>query len=93
MNKRSIRSIAAVMIVLVATVWTTAATAEPGPAGTPGVKDAVEDPMQFVTVNWWEELVDGGVTMVFLGLLSVLMVAFAVERLIVLRNRRSHREN
>ena len=52
------------------------------------VEAGVDDPMELVTVNWWEELVEGGVTMIFLGLLSVLMLAFAVERLIMLRRSR-----
>lgn len=52
------------------------------------VQAEVDDPMQLVTVNWWEETKEGGITMVFLGILSVLMVAFAIERLIVLRSGR-----
>ena len=64
------------------------AGAEAAPAGEPTVEAAVDDPMQFVTVDWGEEMIEGGVTMVFLGLLSVLMIAFAVERLIVLRRNK-----
>jgi len=54
----------------------------------PSVEQAVEDPTSFVTVDWGKEMLEGGVTMIFLGLLSVLLIAFAVERLIVLRRRR-----
>lgn len=39
-------------------------------------------PKDLVTVNWGEELMEGGVTMIALGLLSVAMLAFAVERLL-----------
>ncbi len=41
--------------------------------------------MQLVSIDWVEELMEGGVTMIFLGLLSVGLLAFAVERLITLR--------
>lgn len=44
--------------------------------------------MQFVTVDWGEEMIQGGVTMIALALLSVLLIAFAVERMIVLRRKR-----
>jgi biopolymer transport protein ExbB len=47
-----------------------------------------EDPLTLVEVNWGEELLDGGVTIIALGLLSALMLAFAVERFIVLRRDR-----
>jgi len=46
---------------------------------------AATDPMQLVSVVWIAEKLEGGTTMVFLALLSVLLLAFAVERLIVLR--------
>jgi len=61
-----------------------AATALPAAAQTPVSLD--DNPA--TTVNWGEELAEGGVTMLFLGGLSVLMLAFAAERLIVLRRRR-----
>ncbi|MGF1530881.1 MAG: MotA/TolQ/ExbB proton channel family protein [Puniceicoccaceae bacterium] len=41
-----------------------------------------------VTVNWFEELAEGGLTIVALGILSVLMLAFAVERLLSLRSNK-----
>ncbi len=44
--------------------------------------------LEVVSVNWGEELLEGGVTMIALGALSVAMLAFAVERLVVLRTRR-----
>ncbi len=45
----------------------------------------VDDAMQLVSVDWVQELMEGGMTMVFLGLLSVGLLAFAVERLITMR--------
>ncbi|MEM1213145.1 MAG: MotA/TolQ/ExbB proton channel family protein [Planctomycetota bacterium] len=69
--------------------------ATPGAAsGEAGVQSAAtpvfvdEDPLELVRVDWVEEMVEGGVTMVFLGLLSVLLVAFAIERVIVMRARK-----
>lgn len=50
--------------------------------------ETVTDPTAYVTVNWGEEIVQGGLTIVALGLLSVLLLVFAIERLIVLRPRR-----
>ena len=40
---------------------------------------------KMVEVNWLEELLEGGFTMVALGLLSVAMLAFGLERFFVLR--------
>ncbi len=44
--------------------------------------------MELVTVDWLEEMMEGGVTMIALGLLSVAMLAFALERFIVLKTKR-----
>ncbi|MEX2607290.1 MAG: MotA/TolQ/ExbB proton channel family protein [Kiritimatiellia bacterium] len=48
---------------------------------------AVDD-FESVTVNWSEEIFEGGATMVALGFLSVAMVMFTVERLWFLRRSR-----
>lgn len=63
------------------------AASEPDAGSAPGALPLVpdEDPMELVEVDWFEEMVEGGVTMLFLGLLSVSLLAFAGERLIVLR--------
>ncbi len=47
-----------------------------------------DDGADLVTVNWFEELMHGGATMWALGALSVAMLAFAIERLIVLRRQK-----
>lgn len=62
-------------------------------AGAEVVEDAgaevevMEDPLEsnLVEVNWIEEMLEGGLTMLFLGLLSVALVAFLIERFITLR--------
>lgn len=58
------------------------------PVSSPTVENAITDPTAYVTVNWGEELLQGGLTIIALGLLSVLLLVFAVERLIVLRPKR-----
>jgi biopolymer transport protein ExbB len=47
----------------------------------------IEDPLgsELVEVDWLEEMTEGGVTMVVLGILSVALVAFLIERLVTLR--------
>ncbi len=65
-----------------------AAAGDPAAAASDDAVVAEEDPMQFVTVDWGEEMIQGGVTMIALALLSVLLIAFAVERMIVLRRKR-----
>jgi biopolymer transport protein ExbB len=47
----------------------------------------IEDPLgsELVQVDWFEEMLEGGVTMVVLGILSVALVAFLLERLLTLR--------
>jgi len=68
--------------------------ASPPPEGEAGVVEdrapeaATADPMQLVSVDWVEEMIQGGTTMLFLGLLSVFLLAFTVERMVVLRRSR-----
>ena len=45
----------------------------------------VAEAAEAVQVEWFEEAVQGGVTMIFLGVLSVALVAFAIERAVRLR--------
>lgn len=47
----------------------------------------IEDPLgsELVQVDWLEEMLEGGVTMVVLGILSIALVAFLIERFITLR--------
>ncbi len=49
----------------------------------------IEDPLgsELVQVDWLEEMFEGGVTMVALGILSVALVAFLIERFFTLRRR------
>jgi len=62
------------------------ATEAPADAGAEAPTEiVVEDTMQLVSVDWVQELMEGGATMVFLGLLSVALLAFAAERLITMR--------
>lgn len=42
---------------------------------------------KLVEVDWIEEMLEGGLTMVFLGLLSVGLVAFLIERFMTLRRK------
>jgi biopolymer transport protein ExbB len=42
---------------------------------------------ELVEVNWIEEMLQGGATMVFLGLLSIALLAFLIERFITLRRK------
>ncbi len=62
----------------------------PAPQAADGVagEAVVSDPAELVSVDWVEEMVQGGSTMVFLGLLSVFLLAFAVERVVMLRRSR-----
>ncbi|MGF1678487.1 MAG: MotA/TolQ/ExbB proton channel family protein [Candidatus Methylacidiphilales bacterium] len=55
---------------------------------TPISTDAPGVHKDLVTVNWGEELIEGGVTMLALGLLSVAMLAFAAERLIMFKTEK-----
>lgn len=52
--------------------------------------DVVDDPLdsELVEVNWIEELNEGGITMVALGVLSIGLVAFLLERFLTLRRSR-----
>ncbi len=47
----------------------------------------IEDPMEskLVEVNWIEEMLEGGLTMLFLGFLSVALLTFLIERFVALR--------
>ena len=47
----------------------------------------IEDPLgsELVQVDWFEEMMEGGVTMIILGILSVALLAFLIERLVTLR--------
>jgi biopolymer transport protein ExbB len=54
-------------------------------AAVPSVADAAAEQVQ---VDWFEEAINGGVTMILLGVLSVALVAFALERLLKLRRGR-----
>ncbi len=81
----------AVVLVLVFTPKASAQDAGDDPAPANGASATVIDEsqtMQLVEVDWIEELVQGGVTMIGLGLLSVALLAFTVERLINLRSNR-----
>ncbi|MEX2382474.1 MAG: MotA/TolQ/ExbB proton channel family protein [Opitutales bacterium] len=52
---------------------------------------AQEEPipgMELVRVNWGEEMAEGGFTMLFLGLLSVAMLTFVIERSIHLKKKK-----
>ncbi|MGC6458325.1 MAG: MotA/TolQ/ExbB proton channel family protein [Akkermansiaceae bacterium] len=50
----------------------------------------IEDPLgsELVQVDWFEEMKEGGVTMIVLGILSVALVAFLLERFLTLRAKR-----
>lgn len=50
---------------------------------------SMPDPREhaLVEVDWVEEMLEGGLTMVFLGLLSVGLVAFLIERFLTLRRQ------
>jgi len=71
----------------------TAAPAEPVPltdnADPAPAEDlpTIEDPLgsELVQVNWIEEMKEGGLTMVALGILSVALFAFLLERFLTLR--------
>ncbi len=69
--------------------WVVAFWAMPLASGQSGAGEVAaalsEIPKELVTVNWGEELIEGGVTMVALGILSVAMVAFAIERFLSFR--------
>lgn len=62
---------------------------EKSTAETPPAVDQsfIEDPLgsELVQVDWFEEMTEGGVTMIVLGILSVALVAFLLERFITLR--------
>lgn len=66
-----------------------AETAEETVAATAPTVEAPLDPRdnKLVEVDWIEEMMEGGFTMVFLGLLSVGLVAFLIERFITLRRQ------
>jgi biopolymer transport protein ExbB len=51
--------------------------------------EEVLDPRKnkLVEVDWIEEMLEGGLTMVFLGLLSVALLAFLLERFLTLRRK------
>ena len=59
-------------------------------AGENTESDAVSERLDsgLVEVNWLEELYEGGIVMVALGILSIALVAFLLERLLTLRRRR-----
>jgi biopolymer transport protein ExbB len=63
------------------------------PTASAQTADAVEsveyaDPTESVTVNWGEEMAEGGATMIALGVLSLALVAICIERLWFLRRKR-----
>ena len=47
-----------------------------------------DEAMELVEVDWFEESMQGGLTMVALAALSIALVAFIIERAVVLRRRR-----
>ncbi len=53
--------------------------------GTPPPTATDSSAMELVRVNWFEEMVQGGITMVALGLLSVALVVVVIERMMMLR--------
>ena len=84
--RRSARLLA---LLILAALFSVAAFAPPLPAS---AQDAAElglsdSEQELVEVDWFEEMLEGGVTMLALGLLSVALVSFAIERLIRLRTR------
>jgi biopolymer transport protein ExbB len=52
--------------------------------------EAIADPFssELVQVDWVEEMMEGGITMVVLGILSVALVAFLIERFVTLRRQK-----
>ena len=47
-----------------------------------------DEAMELVEVNWFEEALEGGLTMIALAALSIALVAFIIERAVVLRRKR-----
>lgn len=68
------------------TANTEPAAAEEAPAEAAATEEIL-DPRdnKLVEVDWIEEMLEGGLTMVFLGLLSIALVAFLLERFMTLR--------
>lgn len=64
--------------------FATLAIAQPAADASPGASAAAET----VEVDWWAQMQAGGITMVFLGLLSVALIAFSVERALMIRRKR-----
>ncbi len=63
----------------------------PSPGGetaAPTIVSGPSDAMQLVEVDWMHELKQGGMTIVALGVLSVALLAFTLERLITMRRDR-----
>ncbi len=59
-----------------------------GEPSVPGVVSTRDDAMELVEVDWFQEALQGGLTMVALGTLSIALVAFVIERAVVLRRER-----
>ena len=61
-----------------------------GAAGENTEPVVIDDPLgsELVEVNWLEELHEGGIVMVALGILSIALLAFLLERLLTLRPKR-----
>ena len=79
--------------------WVSIATAQtpPDEASPPAEEtltaeeiEAVKNPLdsELVQVNWIEELFEGGLTMVFLGILSVALLSLVIERFLTVRTNR-----
>ena len=61
---------------------------DPAAAGDFSVEAPVSEEVEGVRLNYWKLLLDGGVFMIPIGMLSLLVVTFAVERAIGLRRNK-----
>jgi biopolymer transport protein ExbB len=54
---------------------------------TSSIVETNDSEIESVEVNWWEQIVSGGMTMVALGMVSIAGIAFAVERSLMIREK------
>lgn len=81
MHKWSIPQVFALAVIVMAAWTVVAQSATPAPGG-PGL---TAEEIQLVQVDWFEEMLEGGTTMIALGVVSVALLAFIIERAVRLR--------
>ncbi len=75
------------VVITTGVVWTMSAAASAQDVQSPAAGGFAAE-VELVRVNWFEEMAQGGVTMLALAALSVAMVAFALERAVTIRRAR-----